>query len=452
MVKKMKNKDYSSFRDPSGYIYYEGDLVYRKVNACYRDTFIKFNSSKLCRELFDNNMLIKHRIVNDKKDITLEVDRVPFISYPYEWSFNQLRDAALLTLNIEKMALNHDFTLKDASAYNIQFIGGRPIFIDTLSFDEYIEGSTWGAYGQFCRHFVAPLVLMANVDQNLNCLLKNYIDGIPLDITSNILKNRGGLIALEHIKLHNKSIKKNNKKDVKNISISKDKVIRIIDMLVMQISNLKLKISFTEWGDYYSNTNYSDKSFEDKKKILDNYLDGISIDSDDIICDMGANDGTFSKIASSKGAYVLALDIDYNAVSNNYLDNSDDRILPLLFDFNNPSPAIGFNLDERKSIIDRIDAKCVMCLALIHHVCISNNIPFSYFFESVSKMGKYLIIEFVPKEDSKVQELLKTREDIFDEYDVEHFESAAKKYYNILEKKCVKDSKRILYLMEKNNG
>ena len=167
---------------------------------------------------------------------------------------------------------------------------------------------------------------------------------------------------------------------------------------------------------------------------------------------MGANDGTFSKIASSKGAYVLALDIDYNAVSNNYLNNSDDRILPLLFDFTNPSPAIGFNLDERKSIIDRIDAKCVMCLALIHHVCISNNIPFSYFFESVSKMGKYLIIEFVTKEDSKGQELLKTREDIFDEYDVEHFESAAKKYYNILEKKCVKDSKRILYLMEKNNG
>ena len=448
----MKNRDYSSFRDPSGYIYYENGIVYRKINDCYKDIFLKFNSSELCDKLIKEKMLIHHEMISDDKDIILKVEKIPFISYPYEWCFNQLKDAALLTLNIEKLALKNNFNLKDASAYNVQFIGNRAVFIDTLSFDEYHEGESWRAYGQFCRHFVAPLVLMANVDQNLNCLLKNYIDGIPLDITSNILKNRGGLIALEHIKLHNKSIKKNNKKDVKNISISKDKVIRIIDMLVMQISNLKLKTSFTEWGDYYSNTNYSDKSFEDKKKILDNYLDGISIDSDDIICDMGANDGTFSKIASSKGAYVLALDIDYNAVSNNYLNNSDDRILPLLFDFNNPSPAIGFNLDERKSIIDRIDAKCVMCLALIHHVCISNNIPFSYFFESVSKMGKYLIIEFVPKEDSKVQELLKTREDIFDEYDVEHFESAAKKYYNILEKKCVKDSKRILYLMEKNNG
>lgn len=448
----MINKDFSSFRDPSGYVYYENGSVYRKINKCYENTFKEFNKSELCNILHKKNMLIKHEIVSKDKDIILKVDKIPFISYPYEWCFNQLKDAALLTLNIEKISLEHNFNLKDASAYNVQFTKGKAIFIDTLSFEEYNDGETWGAYGQFCRHFVAPLLLMSKVDPNLNCLLKNYIDGIPLDIASNILKNRGGLLALEHIKLHNKSIKKNNKKTVQQIYLSKEKLLKIIDLLIIQISSLNIKSLSTEWEEYYNNTNYNDISFIEKKRILNNYLDKINICKNDIICDMGANDGTFSRIAAEKKAYVLALDIDYNAVNNNYNNNQNENILPLLFDFNNPSPSVGFNLNERKSIIERIDAKCVMCLALIHHVCISNNIPFSYFFESISSFGQYLIIEFVPKEDSKVQELLKTRKDIFDKYNENNFEKCAKDFFKIIAKNKIKESERILYLMERING
>lgn len=444
----MKSRDFSSFRDPSGYVYYEDGEVYRKINSCYKDTFIKFNSSELCRKLFNNDMLIKYDVVSDKDDIILKVEKVPFISYPYEWCFKQLKDAALLTLNIEKMALEYNFSLKDASAYNVQFIGGKAIFIDILSFDSYHDGDVWGAYGQFCRHFIAPLLLMAKVDQNLNCLLKNYIDGIPLDICSNILKGRGGLLALEHIRMHNSSIKRNNNKKNNKIYLPKNKLVKIIDMLIMQISKLEVKSISTEWGDYYSNTNYSDIAFDDKKRIVQNYLKFINIGSDDTVCDLGANDGTFSMIASSMEAYVLSLDIDYNAVNNNYINNNHERMLPLLFDFNNPSPAIGFSLMERKSIIERINVKCIMALALIHHVCISNNVSFLYFFESLSKMGKYLIIEFVPKDDSKVIELLQTRLDIFDDYNVDSFEKAAKKFFKIINKEMVKDSRRIIYLME----
>ena len=451
----MKNKESSSFRDPSGFIFYKDGNVFRQVNECYLDVFNKFNSSDFCKELFDKNWLIKHEVVEEKKDsLVLKVDKVPFISYPYEWCFNQIKDAALLTLRIERLALDYGFTLKDASAYNVQFIGSKPIFIDTLSFDVYEEGSTWGAYGQFCRHFMAPLILMAKVDENLNCLLKSYIDGIPLDLATNILKGRGGLMAWEHIKLHNKSINKNNKKNVSKVSISKQSVINIVDMMIRQIEGLKTKSSETEWGEYYSNTNYSESSFDYKKNLVKEYLEEIKVGKDELVCDMGANDGTFSKLALDKDAYVLALDIDYNAVSKNYLSYKDknDKMLPLLFDFNNPAPAIGFDLRERKSIKERINAKCVMALAVIHHICISNNVSFDAFFESVSGMGEYLIVEFVPKDDSKVMELLETRKDIFTEYDIDHFEKSASEFYKIKEKKEIEGSKRVLYLMELKNG
>ncbi len=450
----MENKETSSFRDPSGYIFYKDDNVYRKINKCYLDVFKKFNSSELCQELLEDKMLIKHEIIEEKKDsIILKVDKVPFINYPYEWCFSELKDAALLTLKIERECLNHGFTLKDASAYNIQFIGCKPIFIDTLSFDIYTEGTAWLAYGQFCRHFIAPLLLMSKVDERLNSLLKNYIDGIPIDLAKNILKNRGGLIAWEHIVLHDNSIKKNNKKSTSNVVLSKKNLLNFIDMMIRQIESLKAKSIDTEWEYYYDNTNYSDISFKQKQDLVSEFLDKININKDEIVFDMGANDGTFSRIALNKNAYVLAMDIDINAVNRNYtnLRFKSDRMLPLLFDFNNPSPSIGFDLRERKSLKERIKPKCVLSLALIHHICISNNVSFDDYFHSISDMGEYLIIEFVPKDDSKVIELLETRNDIFTDYDVENFEKCASNYYTIIEKKEITDSKRILYLMENKN-
>lgn len=447
----MANKELSSFRDPFGYIYYQNDEVFRKINTCHLNTFYKFNSSKLCETLIDNKWLIKHKIVENNKDsCILNVQKIPFISYPYEWCFDQLKDAALLTLNIEKLALENDYTLKDASAYNIQFIGSNPIFIDTLSFIEYEEGMPWSGYGQFCRHFLAPLLLMSCVDNNLNCLLKNYIDGIPLDITSNILQKKGGLITYEHIKLHNKLINKNSNSDTSKIYISKKKMINIIDMLIRQINSLNKNKSKTTWEDYYKNTNYSLTAFNAKKKLVKEYLEVIKVSNGDLVFDIGANDGTFSKLALKNNCYVVASDIDHNSINKNYCAyrKTDCNILPVLLDFNNPSPAIGFNLIERQSFKNRVNAKCILVLALMHHICISNNIPFDYFFKSMSEIGKYLIIEFIPKNDSKVIELLKNREDIFENYNINSFELCAKKYFKIIQKNSIKDSKRVLYLME----
>ena len=451
-MKNKINKDFSSFRDPAGYIYYCDDKIFRKINPCYFEQYNYLNDSNLYKELTELGYLVKHKeVLNNNKEIILEVEKIPFISYPYEWCFNELKDAALLTLNICKKALEYNMILKDASSYNIQFYNGRPIFIDTLSFDFYEEGSPWGGYGQFCRHFMAPLLLMCYVDENLNCMLKNYIDGIPVDIANNILKGRGGFTARQHIKWHSNAISKNNDtKEVRKVFVSKKSLINMFDMMIRQIEKLNTKKVLTEWGTYYDNTNYTEKADKIKVDLVTKYLNKIKINEYDIIFDLGANDGKYSRIGANLGANVISFDIDINAVSNNYFNikkNNEKKILPLILDCTNPSPDLGFALEERLGITKRGNRKCVMALAFIHHMAISNNVSFDMIANWFAKLGEYLIIEFVPKDDSQVELLLRTRVDIFDSYTQDNFEEEFSKYFEIVSKKKVKDSKRTLYFM-----
>lgn len=449
----MRGKEISSFRDPAGYVYYDNGKVYRKINKCYFKKYDYFMKSGLYDQLISCGYLVCHKEVERNKDyIIIEVQKIPFISYPYEWCFEQLKDAAILTLRIQKIALKYNMTLKDASGYNIQFLHGRVIFIDTLSFDFYEEGSPWGGYGQFCRHFMGPLLLMRYVDEGTNCLLKNYVDGIPIFLVDNILKGRGGFTSRQHIRWHNKAIASNNDNtlNVRKVKISKNSINNMVDMMIRQIDKLKRKSVVTEWDNYYDNTNYSDISDDCKVKLVREYLGEVKFDDDNILWDLGANDGKYSRIAADFCDNVISFDIDTNVVDRNYrmvVLNKEDKILPLLLDLTNPSPAIGFGCSERYSIVDRAGVKCIMALALIHHIAISNNVPFDMIAEFFSKLGQYLIIEFVPKDDSQVLKLLRTRNDIFDTYDKKHFEDSFSRYFKIIKNKNIRGSKRILYLM-----
>ena len=453
---KKRNKEHASFRDPSGYIYYENNNVYRRIDKSYFEQYNYLMTSGLYEELVDKKLLIKHKEVEITDEyIIITPEKVPFISYPYEWCYEEIKDAALITLKIQEIALKYNMTLKDASAYNVQFYKGKATFIDTLSFDFYKEGEPWGAYGQFCRHFMSPLLLMAYVDENLNCLLKNYIDGIPVELANNILKGRGGLTAWQHIKLHSKSINKNNNvTEVKKMNISKISIINIISMLERQINSIKRIKKDTEWDKYYDNTNYDDIAEKSKINHVEKYLKEINLKDNDVIWDFGANDGKYSRIAAKNKGYVISYDIDYNAVNRNYNQvkkQKEENILPLLLDLTNPAPSIGFAENERKGLTARSPVKCTMLLALIHHICISNNVPFDSLSNWLSKISKYIIIEFVPKEDSQVEKLLKTRKDIFDKYDENNFEKEFKKYFNIIKKDKIEDSHRTIYLMESKN-
>lgn len=454
-----KSKDnFGSFRDPSGFIYKKNGKLYRQINTVYQPVFDALEKENVFEDLIKKGMLIPHNVAS--KDLAyseefykiVQPEEIPFVSYPYEWSFSQLKDAALLTLDIALFALERGFILKDAPAYNIQFYKGRPILVDTLSLDFYEEGSPWVAYKQFCEHFLAPLALMSYVDGRLHRLSRLYVEGIPLDLVSKLLpaKVLASLGLLMHIKVHAKSQVAFSEKSLdenKKKSMRKDGVKAILLSLRNTVSKLHLHNEKTEWGDYYSETNYDDVAFQQKKTLVKEYINKANPNS---LWDLGANTGVFSDISSSAGIFTVSADIDYMAVERNYLRvrrNKEANILPLIVDLVNPSPSIGWANTERDSFYRRGPADMVLALALIHHLAIGNNVPFELQANLFKNICKWLVIEFIPKEDSNVQRLLSTREDVFTKYNQESFEEAFSKEFKIVNKKDIKHSKRVLYLM-----
>lgn len=461
MVKSQKTKrEPSSFRDPSGYVYYRGKTVFRQVNRSYKKNFDLLYSSGLYKALVQQRYLLAHTRLAKKHStsqnvyVTLSTDMIPFVSYPYEWTFSQLKDAALLTLQVQEMALQYGMSLKDASCYNIQFLDGKPVLIDLLSFQQYEVGRPWTAYKQFCQHFLGPLLLMSIVDVRLNQLLKIHLDGIPLDLVGKLLPKRTlfSFSIASHIHFHAKKQQQfaNSQKIYQTArSLSKIALLGIIDSLKTTISKLSYRKKGTEWGEYYTFTNYSDRAFKQKKKLVEKY---IQIAKPKTVWDIGANTGEFSRIASQQNIFTVSADLDPIAVEKNYLHvkkHQEKNILPLIIDLTNPSPAIGWANIERQSLIERGPADLVMVLALIHHLAISNNLPLNNIADFCHKIGTFLIIEFVPKEDSQVIRLLSQREDIFGEYSQENFEKVFGQYFNLLKKKSIPGTKRFLYLMKR---
>ncbi len=452
----------SSFRDPSGFVFQEGDKLYRQVNAVYKDSYEHLLNSGLYENLTGRGLLVPHEEATldpPKPDIAYKVIRpepIDFVSYPYEWCFSQLKDAALTLLTIQKTSLEFGMTLKDCSAYNVQFTDGRPVLIDTLSFEKHREGYPWVAYRQFCQHFLAPLALMAYRDVRLNRLLQTYIDGVPLDLTSSLLpaRTRLSFSLLWHIHLHARSQKRFAGRKVRadRYRMGRLSLLGVINSLESATKKLKWQPRGTDWIDYYEDTNYSREAFECKKRTVAGFLDRIAPAN---VWDLGANVGVFSRLASERGIPIVSLDVDPAAVERSYLDcigRQEDHLLPLVLDLTNPSPGIGWGSEERMSLVDRGPADTVIALALLHHLAIGNNTPFDKIAGFLSRIGKRLIVEFVPKSDSQVQRLLSTRDDIFGDYTQEAFEREFGQHFTIQESVPLTDSVRVLYMMERKNA
>ncbi|MCL2842526.1 MAG: class I SAM-dependent methyltransferase [Oscillospiraceae bacterium] len=454
----MSEREASSFRDPSGFVFRQDGKIYRQINHVYREQYTQLMDSGLYKELIQHRLMVPHEeadipCLNDAGALVIRPKEIPFISYPYEWCFGQYKQAALTTLRIHLRALNHGMILKDANAYNIQFLNGYAVLVDTLSFEPYQEGMPWIGYGQFCRHFLAPLLLMAKVDVRLSKLMLAHIDGIPLDLADSILRGKLGTFGYGHIRLHARTIARHSEdgKEQANptgkmASVSKRNITAMAQSMLHFIEKLNPKQTVTEWGDYYSRTNYSEDGTKAKEEFVTAYLD--QIDTCKAVWDFGANDGRYSKLAISKGAHVVAFDIDHTAVERNFMQVSKTHqpMLPLLLDLATPSPSIGFANLERGSIDQRQTPDAILMLAVIHHLAISNNLPLDQIARWLSSLGKHLIIEFVPKEDSQVQILLRTRTDIFPDYTEPCFEAAFEQYFTRLEKREIPGSKRSLYL------
>ena len=258
----------SSFRDPSGFLFSDGTVLYRQVNLSYAEDYDHMMASGLYKELVTAKLLVPHAEVPPVARPTgayrvLLPERIPFISYPYEWCFSQLQDAALLTLEVQRRAVARGMTLKDASAFNVQFTGGVPVFIDTLSFTRLAPNAPWGAYRQFCQHFLAPLMLAARRDVRLTSLLSRYLDGIPLDLTSRLLPVASWFQfgSLLHLHLHSRSQKRFQNTSLRRTRVkqamSRTALLGLIDSLETAVRSARWSPEGTEWADYTTENNYS---------------------------------------------------------------------------------------------------------------------------------------------------------------------------------------------------
>lgn len=449
-----------SFRDPAGHLFERDGVLYRTVSAGFADDYTAFVDSGLYAALVDEGLLIPHDeadpgLAPDGAWKVLRPERLPVISYPYEWAPGQLRDAALATLRIQELALAHGMTLRDASAYNIQLRAGRALCIDTLSFARREADRPWVAYGQFCRHFLAPLALACHVDVRLTDLLTTHIDGIPLDLAASLLPGRTRLSPglLQHLHLHARAQRTREAvvdEPSRQPRFSERAMIGLVESLRGAVRRLTWEPGRTTWSDYYAEAgHYSDRAMAHKQELVARHVRAADPAT---VCDLGANTGRFSRLAAEHGATVVALDVDHGAVEVGWRALHDDPpargdVLPLRIDLSAPSPAIGWANRERMTLSERGPFDLVLALALVHHLAIGNNVPLPRVGAHLAELGRHVLVEFVPKSDPKVQVLLATREDVFDDYTREAFEQAVAAHADILAADEIDDSDRVLYLL-----
>lgn len=423
-----------------------------------------FISSGLYAGLADAGLIVEHgdaplEAAASKGAVAVIRPReLPFISHPYEWCFSQLQEAALLTLDLQSRALEAGMRLKDASAYNIQFDAGRPILIDSLSFERAEPTEPWPAYRQFCEHFLAPLALIAYRDARLGLLLRDHIDGIPLDLATELLPGRTRLNfgLLSHLRLHAGAQRRaasaapvaetDAPRAARGVSATGQAA--LLDSLRRTISGLRWEPS-GHWTTYATTTSYSQAATASKAEIVRSMLDAVAGSS---AWDLGANTGVYSALAADAGYRVIAWDQDAGSVEAHWRrvrGGAAPAILPLVGDLANPSPALGWGLSERASFLDRADPDVILALALVHHLAIGNNVPLPGVASLFARLAPHAIVEFVPKDDPMVRRMLAARRDIFDGYRIDGFRAAFGSAFEIIREQAIADSPRTLFLLRR---
>ena len=461
---KMIEPDAGSFRDNAGSIVYYKDKVLRilepegekRINFSIKKKF--FNNPEIKKFLVPSRITKDYdsEINNSQNKIVIEHDKIPYISYPYEWCFEQLKDAAIHHINFHLFLLKNDASLIDASAYNIQFIGAQPVFIDILSIKEYIDGEFWSAHKQFCENFLNPLILKSKKGIDFNNWFKGNLEGIKTSeiysllnfsdfFSVNIFTN---IILMNYF--DNKALKKNIDIDkLKNKKLPKKTFISILKNLKNFILKLKPKKSKTVWDTYSLSNTYK----PDEEKIKrDKVKDFIIKNKFKIIADIGCNDGSYSKLGLECGCnYIVGFDYDLNCLHNGYLRAKNDRLkfLPLYFDATNPSVNLGWNESERKGFKSRANFDALIALAFEHHLAIAKNIPLDQTVKWLIGLAPKGLIEFIPKNDETIKRMLKLKGDIFQNYNENNFKNYILNHANIISELVISSSGRKLFEYER---
>lgn len=452
----------SSFRDNLGNIYYVDNRVIRTINSNGKKNFKYIVDEKILDESIKNNFLINTKIINkdelpsffSKFEYVVESESIPYISYPYEWSFEQLKCAAIHHLNFQIFLFEKGAVLRDSSAYNIQFIGSKPIFIDLLSIKQYREGDYWIGYKQFCENFLNPLLLGSIKGVQHNSWFRGNLEGIPTIELNKILNLNDKLSfnVFSHVylqaKLNVKSIESSKKvyKNYNNLKkLSKNSYISIVKQLKDWILKLSFKKENSIWQNYSNKNTYDNNEYNQKKFIVSKF---IKKKNPSTVFDLGCNDGNYSNLCLESGAKsVIGFDFDHNAISKAFLEANKNKInfLPLVLDATNPSPNHGWFQKERKGFLERFKSEVLIALAFEHHLVIGKNIPIEQFIDWILKISNNGLIEFVPKSDETIQKMLVSREDIFSNYSETEFENCLKSKSNIINKDIITKSRRVIF-------
>ena len=456
MTPKTEHTHHASFRDPSGYMFHDKETLRRAITPLYFKQYQALTEKEVYKTLIDKHLLIAHEETSrSETSIVITPEKIPFITYPYEWSFEQYKQAALLTLRLHKYALSKGFILKDASAYNVTLHKGNPIFMDTLSFDFYEENTPWRAYKQFIMHFLGPLVLAKYHGTEVFKMMQTHIDGIPLSLLSSMLPLSSKLSPMLQTNIHllakmEGRYNEDYKGEVGKATLSRKQHNTLLTSLYEYIKRLKGN-QRTEWGDYYSKTNYDVQAFDHKHQLLRQWVSDLKPER---LIDIGGNDGTFARTVSDQLTHCIVTDIDAAAIEQCYQktqENKEENLLTFVSDLVQPSPGIGFENTEREALISRFKSykpDVVLALALIHHITLSGNVPFEKTAALFAQFAKDLIIEFPKREDSWVASLLKRKREFiahFDSYNQTHFEAVFAAYFKLVKKETIPGTSRILY-------
>lgn len=452
----------ASYRDPDGFAFQEQGRWYRAVTARGLGVLEHLERSGLYSELTDQGCLISHEIESQRRVPgavrVLCPEQVPFLSYASEWGFEQLKDAARLTLSIHARALSRGAWMADAATSNIQFFHGAPRLIDTLSVKPLRDGVPWLAYRQFCEQFLAPLALASSLGAPALALLRAFPEGVPLPLVSRLLPLKSWLrpALLLHLHAHALAIQRAAKFAAgarpahRPVSLAALK--GLAHSLTGCVEQLRARSAGAPWLGYYENDLLTPRYLEHKEKAVLSWLGTLASKR---VWDAGANTGHFSRLTARAGASVIALEADAECVDRIYVDCCREArldVLPLVIDLAQPTPPAGWNLRERRALTDRGHPDVVLALALTHHLALGRNLPLPMVAEFFGQLAPHLIIEFVPKTDPNARRLLACREDIFPHYDQSGFEAAFGARYTIESRQPLEGTERWLYLMKRKQG
>ena len=455
-----------SFRDRKARVFYHEGGVYRALRKEALSDWNALSSTEFFPHFAEAGKVIRTEQVEgcDKPRIqfqgpwagVLRHDRIPFVSYPYEWSFEMLKDAALLHLELLLAAINEDLILKDASPFNVQWRGTNPVLIDIASFEKLTPGKPWVGYRQFCQLFLYPLLLQAYRGVPFQPWLRGSLDGIQAEHCENLMSVRDflrpGVFTHVFMQARMQSRFENTTRDVRTdlqrAGFSKQLIVANVRRLQKLIRRLEWDPGKSAWVDYALTNTYSEKDHERKVAFV---REVVHARFRELSWDLGCNTGIFSQIASENTRYVVALDADQFAIQKLFLAlkaGGVKNILPLVNNLVDPSPNLGWCGLERKGLANRGKPELVLCLALIHHIVLGANVPLREFVEWLASLGADIVVEFISREDLMVQRLLLNKDDNYFDYDKQFFEKCLSSAFNLVRHEGLNSGTRTLYYAE----